>query len=83
MKTHEFLKDFCEGYLEINDLDYSWFDHLNDFLKLREIILYFVIYGEGLEKIDSPFGNKYVKFYRDRIINNVPFFYNKKAIGIE
>ena len=81
-KTFVFLNDFCEGYLEVNNLDFSWFDHLNDFLKLRELILYMVIHGAGEEMINSPYGKRYIGFYGDRIKNDVPFFDYKKAIGI-
>jgi len=82
-KTKAFLNDFCEGYLEVNNLDFSWFDHLNDFLKLRELILYMVIYGAGEEMITSKFGKKYIEFYRNRIKNDVPFFDYKNAIGVK
>ncbi len=80
-KTNVFLKDFCEGYLSINNLDYSWFDHINDFLKLRELILYFVIHAAGEELLESNFGKRYIGFYEDRIKNDVPFFDYKKAIN--
>ncbi len=82
-RTYVFLQDFCKGYLEVNDLDYSWFDHLNDFLKLRELILYMVLFGAGEEIINSPWGQKYVAHYRNRIKNDIPFFDYKKAIGIK
>ncbi len=82
-KTFAFLEDFCEGYSEVNNLDFSWFDHLNDFLELRELILYMVIHGAGEEMINSSYGKRFIEFYRDRIKNDVPFFDYKKAIGVK
>lgn len=81
--TNVFLKDFLKGYLEINKLDLSWFDHINDFLKLRELILFMVYHGAGEEILSSPRGKKFVEYYRYRIKNDIPFFDYKKAIGIK
>ncbi len=82
-KTHAFLNEFCEGYFEVNRLDFEWFTYINDFLKLRELILYMIIYGAGEEMVDSPWGKRYIDFYRDRIKNDIPFFDYKKAIGLK
>lgn len=79
--TFQFLKYFCKGYLEENDLEFSWFDHINDFLKLRELILYIVIYAAGPEVINSPWAQNYFKLHKERIFNDIPFFDYKKAVG--
>ena len=80
-KTYQFLKHFCEGYLEETNLDYEWFDYINDFLKLREIILYVVLHAAGESKTETPFAVRYFKTYRDRIKNDIPFFNYERAIG--
>jgi len=72
-KVYNFLIDFCTGYLEENNLSLDWFDHINDFLKLREIILFMVIYGAGEEMVNSPFGKRFLQIYRKRIRNDIPF----------
>jgi len=77
------LVDFCKGYLEENDLSIDWFDHINDFFKLRESILYFVISGAGEEMVNSPFGKKYLTKYRERILNDVPFLNDKFFIKLK
>lgn len=74
MKTKAFLNDFMRGYNTINKLEYKWFLRLNDFLKLREIILYMVLYGAGDDVLNSPFGKKYISTYKERITHNTPFF---------
>jgi Ser/Thr protein kinase RdoA (MazF antagonist) len=79
--TLQFLKSFCKGYLEENDLEFAWFDHINDFLKLRELILYIVIYAAGNEVINSQWAQNYFKLHKERIFNDIPFFDYKKAVG--
>lgn len=73
-KTKDFLKHFMKGYNTLNKLDYIWFERLNDFLKLREFILYMVLHAAGEEVINSPFGVRFISKYRNRIKNNIPFF---------
>ena len=80
-KIYQFLKHFCEGYLEETKLDYEWFDHINDFLKLREIIMYIVLHAAGESKTTTPFAQKYFNKFRDRIKNDIPFFNFERAIG--
>ena len=77
--TYDFLTNFCKGYLQENDLSLKWFDHLNDFLKLREIILFFVIFGAGEEMIEGKWGKGYIDKYADRIKNKTPFFNQERA----
>jgi len=79
--TSKFFDNFCLGYLEENSMKFSWFEHLNTFLKLRELILYCVIHLEGDEFLESEWAISYIKHYRDRIKNDIPFFDLKKAIN--
>lgn len=78
--TSDFFDNFCLGYLEENSMKFSWFEHLNTFLKLREIILYMAIHLEGDEFIKNEWAQNYIKHYRDRIKNDIPFFDLNKAI---
>jgi len=72
-RTKLFLDSFMPGYETENHLDFEWFYKLNDFLKLREIILYIVIIAAGEEMIQSGFGKMFLSKYRDRIKNDIPF----------
>lgn len=73
-KTIAFLKPFMKGYNEYNQIDKIWFERLNEFLMLRQIILSMVIYASGEQTINSPFGELFLGKYIDRIKNNTPFF---------
>ncbi|MCK4551294.1 MAG: hypothetical protein KAU02_00150 [Tenericutes bacterium] len=48
-------------------------NYLNDFLKLRELTLYTVIKAGGPEIYNSKWGSHFIKIYKDKIINDVPF----------
>ncbi len=69
----EFLDEFMRGYLEINKLDFIWFERLNDFFKLREHILYYVLYAAGEEYINGPWAQKFINDFRPRIENDIDF----------
>lgn len=67
-----FMKPFMSGYLSMNQISKSDYMHLPLFLKLREIILYIVIY-RTLKIEESEFARRYLERYRDRIINKTAF----------
>jgi len=71
--TIELLKPFVKGYETQNKLDKYWFEQLNEFLKLREIIVFMVMYAAGEEYRTRPFIQSYFKKYGPRIQNDVPF----------
>lgn len=73
-KTKNFLTHFMRGYTTLNHLDYVWFERLNDFLKLRELVLYIVLHAAGEEVINSAWFINFKNKFRTRIMNDVPFF---------
>lgn len=73
-QAHHFLSQFMIGYNKENKLDDLWFEHLNDFLKMRELILIMVLYGAGEEVINGNFGKKYLEKFIPRAKNDIPFF---------
>lgn len=70
--TKWFMKHFISGYQVENQLDPFWFEQLPIFLKLREIILYVVIYRSEYPNF-SEWGQNYINQYKSRIENNIPF----------
>lgn len=73
-KTIKFLVPFLKGYKTVLELDKIWFERLNDFFLLRQLILIMVIYGSGDELVNSPFGQLFITKYLERIKNDKPFF---------
>jgi Ser/Thr protein kinase RdoA (MazF antagonist) len=73
-KSVTFLKPFLEGYREFNTIDKIWFERLNDFLKLRELILIMVLHAAGKEVIEGNFGQFYMNKFLPRAKNDTPFF---------
>lgn len=69
-KANAFLKPFLKGYETENHLDKKWFMLLNDFFRLREAILIIVIYAEGEELMESPFGKLFTGKYLEHIKNS-------------
>lgn len=67
-----FMKYFMKGYITENQLSLDDYLKIPLFLKLREIIIYIVIY-RTLNIEESRFAQVYLNRYRDRIINNIPF----------
>lgn len=66
------MTHFMKGYLEANRLPKEDYLKIPLFLKLREIIIYLVIF-RTLNVEENKFAKVYISKYRDRIINNVPF----------
>ena len=79
-ESERVLALFLEGYKRQNSIDINFFKNLNDFLMLRTIILYVVIYDAGEEMIDSVWGKQYLDKYRERIIQNTPFLTLEKVL---
>lgn len=69
-----------KGYKKQNSINLDFFKHLNDFLMLRTIVLYVVIYDAGEEMIDSVWGKQYLDKYRERIIKKTPFLSLEKVL---
>lgn len=79
-KSIWFLKHFMKGYNTENQLDRIWFERLNDFFKLREIILYIVLYAAGDEMLNSRWSKMYIAKFEQRIIQGKDFFDLKKVL---
>jgi hypothetical protein len=63
-----------KGYNKENNLDLKWMKRMNDFLKLRELILFMVIHAAGPDMLENPFGKRFIAKFESRIKNNIPFF---------
>lgn len=70
--AHHFMTQFMKGYFTENKLTKEDMLLMKDFLKLREIILYIVLY-RSVDLTTNNFAKRYVDKYRDRIINHIPF----------
>lgn len=82
-RIKHFLHDFMKGYLQVNKLDFVWFERLNDFFWLRIYILYFVIYGAGEAFVNSDWGKNYIKLFKPRIKQDIPFVNITKILDFE
>jgi Ser/Thr protein kinase RdoA (MazF antagonist) len=68
------MKFFMEGYNEINRIDSVFFENFNLFLKVREILIYLVIFRNiSEEERKEGWPKAYLEMFRDRIINDVPY----------
>lgn len=63
---------FMKGYLQEYQLSKDDYLTIDLFLKLREILLYFVIY-RCCDIENEEWAQKYINFYRQRIINNTRY----------
>lgn len=68
-----FLKAFLKGYEQENYLSPEWISLLPDFLKLREIELYVVIYRSCDMDNPGPWEANYMKGRKESIENDIPF----------
>lgn len=67
-----FIESFFEGYHKENSLDRSWILELPTFLKLREIIMYAMLYNWREFKSCSTWVKKFMIDRKFRIENKVP-----------
>jgi len=67
------FKHFMEGYNQVNKLSVDDIKTLNQFIKLREIVIYIVI-NRSFPKDNMPeWAQKYLETFRPRILNDVPY----------
>lgn len=71
--ANRFLKAFLEGYREENQLDDYWIQLLPDFLKLRELELYVVVYRSCDMNNPGPWEENYMRNRKESIENDIPF----------
>jgi len=71
----EFIfRNFMQGYRLENELDPYWFELMPEFLKLREIVLYAVIYmGFDVENLQDPWCKWYLNGRKEKIEQNIPY----------
>lgn len=67
-----FMTHFMKGYLSENNLTRQDMEFMDDFLKLRELVLYIVFY-RSVDMSKDHFASKYIKKHRDRIIGRDKF----------
>ncbi len=66
-----FFDNFMDGYRQENNIDGIWIKRIPDFMKLREIDLYSVIYAEEAFEING-WCRRFFKHRQWRIENDVP-----------
>ena len=66
-----FMSHFMDGYRRENLIDRFWMSKIPDFLKLREIDLYSIIYAEGAFEFND-WCRRYMDGRRQRIESHVP-----------
>jgi Ser/Thr protein kinase RdoA (MazF antagonist) len=76
--THEFMSHFLQGYVKANPLDakwlVKWLKEIPNFLKLREMELYAVVYRDfDIKNIDDWWIARFMQGRKQKIENDVPF----------
>lgn len=80
-RMNAFLKPFIKGYETQHKLDQKWYELLNEFFKLRILILIMVVFAAGEEVIDSGFGKIIINRYIPEIQNDIPFIDVKRVLN--
>lgn len=75
-KTKEILVPFMKGYQTENKLDYNEFLLLNDFLKLRETILYLVVKADSYKEDNNPQTHHFLSYLKKNIEDDITFYDN-------
>ena len=71
--ANRFLEAFLRGYREENQLADYWISLLPDFLKLRELELYVVVYRSCDMDNPGPWESNYMRNRKASIENDIPF----------
>ena len=69
--AERFLEHFLKGYIEKNSLDSSWLAMIPDFLKLREIELYIILWVEQAFDLNDWCG-RFFEGRQERIEKDIP-----------
>jgi len=67
-----FMTHFMRGYLSENSITKQDMKTMNDFLKLRELVLY-IVFNRSVDISIDNFASRYIKKHRDLIIANSQF----------
>ena len=76
----DFLIPFIKGYEMENHLDVSWYQKMNDYFMLRQVILFIVIYAAGDDLINSAWGQNFINKFESRIKQNTPLIDIKRVV---
>ncbi|WP_128895249.1 phosphotransferase enzyme family protein [Longirhabdus pacifica] len=68
-----FFENFMEGYSQENHLDNNWIKQIPLFLKLREMLLFSVIYRSLYPDYMNDWGNEFIKQAKMSIENDIPY----------
>ena len=72
--TEEFMSHFLRGYVQVCPLDPKWLKEMPNFLKIREIELYAVMYRDfDVNNIDDEWCARFMHNRKSRIENDVPY----------
>jgi len=72
--TEEFMSHFLRGYIQACPLDVAWLKEIPNFLKIREIELYAVMYRDfNVNHIDDEWCARFMHNRKSRIDNDVPY----------
>jgi amicoumacin kinase len=72
--TEEFMSHFLRGYVQTGTLDFSWLKEMPNFLKIREIELYAVMYRDfDVHNINNEWCARFMHNRKSRIENDVPY----------
>ncbi len=80
IKSKEILVPFMKGYNQYNNIEKEMFSMLNDFLKLRETILYLAVKADDHGETDNPGIKALLAYLRNNIVNEIPFFTDLESI---
>jgi amicoumacin kinase len=72
--TQEFMSHFLRGYVQACPLDSAWLKEIPNFLKIREIELYAVMYRDfDVTNIDDEWCARFMHNRKSRIEHDVPY----------
>lgn len=72
--TREFMTHFLRGYVRACPLAFAWLKEIPNFLKIREIELYAIMYRDfDVENIEDEWCARFMHNRKSRIENDVPF----------
>jgi amicoumacin kinase len=72
--TAEFMSHFLRGYVRACPLDFAWLKEIPNFLKIREIELYAVMFRDfDVQNIDDEWCARFMHNRKSRIEHGLPF----------
>lgn len=72
--THNFMRQFINGYLQENRFEVEWLAWIPHFMKMREIDLYGVIYRSyDVDTMEDEWNLRYLAGRREKIEQDIPY----------